>query len=382
MLFRSVNSYEYKVMGLAAYGRDKTYYHKIKRLVNVDSDGGYSLNMEYFSYEYADRMPTKRLCDLLGGPVRIPETKLTKRHQDIAAATQRVLEEVVWSMLNKMYRDKPCKNLVLSGGVALNSVMNGKICSNTPYQNIFITPDPGDGGGSLGAALYSYTLRTGKRVINGQDVYLGPSYDDSRILKDLISFNKKISFRKCSRNELISQTVDLIRKNKVVGWFQGRMEWGPRALGGRSILAQATSTKIRDLVNEKVKKREMFRPFAPVILKEKTSEYFESDQRLSKSTDYMLFVYPIIKDKQKIIPAVVHVDGSGRLQTIERKDNSLYYDLVREYYKQTRIPVLLNTSFNVRGEPIVCTPTDALNCFWGTEIDYLIIGSYIVSKLC
>ncbi|MBU4210705.1 carbamoyltransferase [Patescibacteria group bacterium] len=376
-----VNNGEYKVMGLAAYGEANVYREKISKLINLESDGGYSLDMKYFSYEYKDKMVSKKLCDLLGGEVRKADSKVLERHKNIAASVQELLEKVIFGMLVKMHKERSCPNLVLSGGVALNSVVNGKIINNTPYKKLFITPDPGDGGGSLGSALYTYAHLEKKRPVIKNLVYLGPDFSKFDIEGILERYSLDIDYE-CfsSERELIEKTVNLILKNKVIGWFQGRMEWGPRALGNRSILAQATSLKMKDIVNLKVKKRESFRPFAPVILEEYVKDYFEINGELSKSTDYMLMVYPVKEEVKKKIPAIVHVDGTGRLQTIREESNFLYYNLVKSYYKKTGIPVLLNTSFNIRGEPIVCTPKDAVKCFLGTGIDYLVIGNYLVKK--
>ncbi|MBU1130023.1 hypothetical protein KKE45_01735, partial [Patescibacteria group bacterium] len=376
-----VNNGEYKVMGLAAYGKAEVYREKISKLINLHDNGGYSLNMKYFSYEYKDKMPSKKLCNFLGGEVRRADGRVLQRHKNIAASVQELLEKVVFGMLNQMYKERSCPNLVLSGGVALNSVVNGKIINNTPYKKLFITPDPGDGGGALGSALYACACLEKKRPNGKNLVYLGPDFSKFNIEGILERHSLDISYECFSdESELIEKTVGFILKNKVIGWFQGRMEWGPRALGNRSILAQATSLKMKDIVNLKVKKRESFRPFAPVILEECVKDYFEISGELSKSTDYMLMVYPVKEEVKKKIPAIVHVNGTGRLQTIKKESNLLYYSLVKSYYKKTGIPVLLNTSFNIRGEPIVCTPQDAVKCFLSTDIDYLVIGNYLVKK--
>jgi len=272
------------------------------------------------------------------------------------------------------------KNLCLAGGVALNSVLNGKILSNTPFKKIFIPPDPSDAGAAMGAALYSYTRLTGK-LTNKEKFhpYLGPEYKWYQVEKELKKYKLKYKFIE-NDQELIDKTAALIKNKKVIGWFQGRMEWGPRALGNRSILASATTTKMRDIINEKVKKREMFRPFAPVILEEETKKYFKTDEYISPSARWMLMVYPFKEKGIKEVPAVVHVDNSGRLETLIREDNPKYYDLVKSYKKKTKIPIIINTSFNVKGEPIVCTPKDAINCFLTTDIDYLVIDNYMVKK--
>lgn len=375
-----VNNDEYKVMGLSGYGNPKTYYQQIKKLIIFNKDGSFRLDTKYFSFEYSEKMFNKKLCTLLGGPSRKLDSQMNDRYQDIAAATQLVFEETLFKLLNHLYKKYPNQNLVVSGGSALNSLANGKILKNTPFSDLYITPDPGDGGGSLGAALYIYHCHLknkNKKVL--ESAYLGPEFSSYQIKSAIDEFKlKSIYFP--DETKLIDKVSDLLVYQKVIGWFQGRMEWGPRALGNRSILAPATSHEMQDIINSKVKHREMFRPFAPVILREKTKEYFITDKNISVSADYMLLVYPFKKKVQPLVPAVVHVDGTGRLQTIDNLSNSKYYQLINSYYKKTGIPLILNTSFNVKGEPIVCTPQDAIKCFLHTDIDYLILGSYLIKK--
>lgn len=377
-----VNNDEYKVMGLSGYGDPKPYYKKIKKLIEIKQDGSFKLDQNYFSYQKGKRMFSKEMNKLLGGLPRKPESSMTKRFEDIAAAAQLILEEAVFKILNKLYEDYKCENLVMSGGVALNSLLNGKILKMTPFKNLYITPDPGDGGAALGAALYVYHSVLGnKKRQTLKSPYLGPKFEEFEIEKVFDKYSC-LKYRYIeSREELLSETAKILIDQKVIGWFQGRMEWGPRALGNRSILAAATKKKMQDVINAKVKHREMFRPFAPVILREKTGEYFEIDKNMPVSTDYMLLVYPFKKKMKTKVPAVVHVDGTGRLQTIGRNANELYYDLIDKYYQKTGIPLILNTSFNIRGEPIVCTPEDAVKCFMKTEIDYLIINNYVIEKI-
>lgn len=377
----AVNNDEYKVMGLSAYGKNpKEYYSQIKSLIKLNSDGSYQLDTKYFSFEYKERMFNQKLCDLLGGPARIRDSEMIPRYENIAAATQQVFEETLFFMLKKLHQKHPSDNLILSGGSALNSLANGKILKNTPFKNFYITPDPGDGGASLGAALYTYhSLLTKSSPKLLPSPYLGPEFTPWQIKLAIKKFKLKSTL--ISSNDKLNDFVsDLLIKQKVIGFFQGRMEWGPRALGNRSILAAATSQEMQDIINAKVKHREMFRPFAPVILREHTKEFFVTDKNISTSADYMLMVYPFKKSVQKLVPAVVHVDGTGRLQTIDKKSNPKYYALINSYYKKTGIPLILNTSFNVKGEPIVCTPKDAIKCFLSTEIDYLIIGNYVIKK--
>lgn len=376
----SANNDEYKVMGLSGYGNPKTYYSEIKQLIKINSDGSFQLNTKYFSYEYKEKMFNQKLCQLLNGPPRQPDSKMTSRYEDIAAATQLVFEETLFSLLNHLYKKYPISNIILSGGSALNSLANGKILKNTPFKNLFIIPDPGDGGASLGAALYAYhcLLKNPKTMIPTSP-YLGPEFDQSQIAKTIKEFKLKATLIN-DQSRLFDIVSNLLIDQKVIGWFQGRMEWGPRALGNRSILASATKKEMMDIINSKVKHREMFRPFAPVILREKTKEYFFTDENIPISTDYMLLVYPFKSKVKSKVPAVVHIDGTGRLQTIDKKTNPKYYNLINAYYQKSGVPLIINTSFNVKGEPIVCSPRDALKCFLSTEIDYLVIGNYLIKK--
>ncbi len=380
----SVNNSEYKVMGLSAFGdTDKNtnpYYNKLKKVIDIKEDGSFCLDISYFSYHYADRMPSKRLCKLLDGPVLKKGEKLTKRHNDIAAALQIITEEIMLKILNHVYKITKCENIVLAGGVGLNSVCNGKILKNTPFKKVWIQPDAGDGGTSMGAAFYVYnTFLNKKRDFILNHNFWGPGYSDGHI-KNFLD-NNKINYSELrDGKELIKKTAKLILEKNIIGWFQGRMEWGPRALGARSILASPCYNEMKDVLNLKVKHREKFRPFAPVILAEKTKEWFDCDNPLPDPTDFMLMVYPIKEEKKSLIPAVVHVDGSGRLQSIKREQNMLYYDLIREFENLTGVPILVNTSFNIRGEPIVCTPYDAYRCMMGTEIDYLVMNKFLIRR--
>ncbi len=375
----AVNNDEYKVMGLAAYGDPKPFAGQFAKLISIYSDGSFSLNLEYFTFLHEEKMYGYKFEQLLGMKTRRPESRMTHNYENIAAAGQKKLEEVVFHLLNSVYKEYKIKNLCLSGGVALNSVMNGKILSLTKFKNIYIPPDPGDGGGAMGAALWAWQSHNlNKSVSKSFTPFIGPGFSQEQIEDALKLFN--LTYKKYAREDLLDIVSDLIIKERIIGWFQGRMEWGPRALGNRSILASARSEKMKDIINSKVKHRELFRPFAPVVLVEHVSDYFETDQPIPASAKYMLMVYPF-KEKGKVdVPATVHVDGTGRLQVVERKDNPLYYDLISEYYKKTGVPIIINTSFNVRGEPIVCAPQDAIKCFLGTEIDYLVIGNCIVKK--
>jgi len=379
-----VNNSEYKVMGLSPYGvidKEKNqYYEKLKKVIDIKEDGSYRLDMNYFVYHFADRMPSKKLCRLLDGPIRKPESELTQRHKDIAAALQMVYEEVLFKILNHIYNETKCKNIVLAGGCGLNSVANGKILKNTPFEHFWAQPDTGDGGTSIGVASYIYhTILGHERNFVLKDAYLGPTFSTDEI-KKFLDKNKIKHLKFKDEKELIKTTAKLIHENNVIGWFQGRMEFGPRALGNRSILANPCNPEAKELLNTKVKHREKFRPFAPVVCKDNTLKYFECDKSIPEPTDFMLMVYPVRKGWHKKIPSVTHVDGSGRLQTIKREQNPLYYDLIKEFGKLSGIPILINTSFNIRGEPIVCIPYDAYKCVMGTGIDYLVIDKFLIKR--
>jgi carbamoyltransferase len=379
-----VNNSEYKVMGLSAYGntnkKTNPYYKKIKKVIDIKPDGSFSLNMKYFVYHYKDRMPSKALEEILDGKTRKSNEELTNRHKDIAAAIQLITEEVLIKILKYIRKQTNQENLVMAGGVALNSVANGKILKKSGFKNLWIQPNASDGGTSIGVASYIYNTILGKkRSYIQKHSYLGPKFTSEEI-KSFLQENK-IKFNEFkSESNLLKKTALLIYNNSVVGWFQHGMEWGPRALGARSILSNPTNQKMQEILNLKVKHREKFRPFAPVITKEDTKNYFDSDPTIPDITDSMLMVYPIKKKWHKKIPAVTHVDGSGRLQTITKEQNPLYYNLIKEFQKISGIPILINTSFNIRGEPIVCTPFDAYRCMMGTGIDYLVIGKFLIKR--
>ncbi len=380
----SVNNSEYKVMGLAPYGvmdKEKNpYYSKLKQIIDVKEDGSYKLDMSYFIFHHADRMPSQKLCNLLGGPVKTSTEPMTQKHKDIASGLQLVFEEIMTKMLNHLYNITKCDNVVLSGGCALNSVYNGKILRNTPFKNIWIQPNASDGGTSIGVASYIYHSILGhKRNYILKDAYLGPKFSNQEIKKFLDENNIKYSEFK-NEEEIIKTTAKLIFDNNVIGWFHDGMEWGPRALGARSILSNACNPDMKDILNLKVKHREKFRPFAPVVCDDDALTYFDCDVPIPEPTDFMLMVYPIRKQWQDKIPSVTHVDGSGRLQTIRRHQNPLYYDLIKEFGRLSGIPILINTSFNIRGEPIVCTPYDAYKCMMGTGIDYLVMDKFLIKR--
>ena len=370
-----VNSAEYKVMGLAPYGNPR-YVDLIKNhLIDIKEDGSFKLNLSYFSYTYNLKMTHRRFGELFNRKPRKPEDRLTQDDFDIAASIQKVTEEVVLKIAKSIRKETGMKKLCLAGGVALNCVANGKVLREAGYDDIFIQPAAGDAGGAVGAAaLAYYSLLNQKK--NGKTMphpFLGPSFSDEDIEKELQRCDAV--YEKLSQPELIQKTARGISDQRVVGWFQGRSEFGPRALGARSILADPRNKEMKDIVNLKIKFRESFRPFAPTVLYEHVQDYFELDQE----SPYMLLTAQVKEDK-RVIPSVTHVDGSARIQTIKREDNPLYYDLIREFYRLTGVPVIINTSFNVRGEPLVGSPKDAFKCFMGTHMDALVIGNFFLEK--
>lgn len=369
-----VNSAEYKVMGLAPYGEPK-YVDLIKReLIAIKEDGSFQMNMAYFAYPYGLTMTNGKFDRLFGVGPRKPESALEQVHKDLAASIQKVTEEVMVKMAQNLFRETGLTNLCLAGGVALNCVGNGQILRGTPFKNIFIQPAASDAGGALGVAefIYHNLLKNERRFVLAH-AFWGPDYSDAEIEQYLRSQN--VLFRCYKREELLKEVASLIEQQKVIGWFQGRMEFGPRALGNRSIIADARNPENRDIVNLKIKFRESFRPFAPSVLADKAKEYFELDCL----SPYMLLTAQVRADK-RTIPAVTHVDGSARIQTVNREENALFYDLIKVFYELTGCPVIINTSFNVRGEPIVCTPEEAFGCFINTDMDYLVIGSFVLDK--
>ncbi len=372
------NNGEYKVMGLADLG--KPIYASLFRKIMKYNNGKYTVDTSYFLYHvkgsaWTGKQPklySKKLSKALGKP-RKPETEMLQRHADIAASLQLVFEEITCKLLNYLHKKSPSDNLVIGGGCALNCVVNGKITKKTPFKNIYIMPAAGDDGTSIGAALLVYHAKLKQTKRHEIDnVYFGPEYTEEEIKKAISQFPVKATKQK----DICKTTAKLLTKKNVIGWFQGRMEFGPRALGNRSIIADPRPKEMQDILNKKVKHRESFRPFAPTILEENVQEYFETTE---KKLPFMLFVHKAKKIKE--IPTVVHGQKhTGRVQSINKKQNKKYYTLIKEFEKLTKCPVIVNTSFNIRGEPIVCTPQDAIRCFIGTGIDYLILGDYLVEK--
>ncbi len=394
-----VNSGEYKVMGLAPYGEPRYASLIFDNLLDVKPDGSFHLNLDYFDYCTGLRMTNRRFDALFGGPARKPDQPLTQRHMDVAASVQAALEEVVLRMTRALARETGARNLCLAGGVALNCVANGRILRDGHFREIWIQPAAGDAGGALGAALAAYYLYTGhaRTPSAGDDMqgsYLGPSFSQPELEQRLASAGAH--FTVLDDAALLSACVDALVEQKGVGWFQGRMEFGPRALGARSILGDPRSPRMQSQLNLKVKFRESFRPFAPAVLAEDASAWFE----LERASPYMLLVAdvvagrrkPMTEEQRKLvgiarlnvarseIPAVTHVDDSARIQTVHEATNPRFHALLRAFKQRTGCPVLVNTSFNVRGEPIVCTPEDALACFMGTGMELLVAGNCVLRK--
>jgi len=392
-----VNSGEYKVMGLAPYGEPK-YVNAIKdNLLEVRDDGSIKLNQDYFSYSQGLRMTNGTFDKLFGGPPRKPESQITQREMDLARSIQVITEEVMLNMARYVHRETRMKHLCLAGGVALNCVANGRVLKEVPFDEIWIQPAAGDAGGALGVALAIWHRYLGKpRVVSGGDAmkgsYLGPRDSEAEIEKYLNE--NGLAYTKYAREELPGVVGELLAAGKVVGLHQGRMEFGPRALGCRSIIGDARSPQMQSVMNLKIKYRESFRPFAPSVLREHVSEWFELDA----DSPYMLLVAEVapgkrievdeqqltglekLKVKRSEIPAVTHVDYSARIQTVSRETNPLYWEIIEAFRQRTGCPVIVNTSFNVRGEPIVCTPQDSYRCFMRTEMDYLVLENFVLSK--
>ena len=395
-----VNSGEYKLMGLAPYGEPKYKSLILDKLIDLKEDGSFKMNMEYFGYCNGLRMTNTRFERLFGGPARRPESEITRKDMDIAASIQEVTEEIMLKMARHVYKITGRDRLCLAGGVALNCVGNGRILREGPFKEIWIQPASGDAGGALGAALLAWYKYLGnKRVVdNKSDLQkaslLGPSYSDEYIEKFLIEGD--IAYKKLLPLEIADIVSDLVISGNVIGWFQGKLEFGPRALGARSIIGDARNQQMQSKMNLKIKYRESFRPFAPTVLKESVSIWFD----LEGESPYMLLTAPLknekriplensnntaqgfdkLKVKRSKIPAVTHVDYSARIQTVKRQDNPLFYDMINAFYAKTGCPVIINTSFNVRGEPLVCSPEDAFKCFMRTEMDYLVMGQFLLDK--
>jgi carbamoyltransferase len=396
-----VNSGEYKLMGLAPYG-EPVYEKQIRdHLIDIKDDGSFRLNLEYFDYAHGLRMTSERFHRLFGGPPLEPGGWITQKEMDLARSIQVVLEDVMIRMTRHVTKETGMRNLVLAGGVALNCVANGRILREELVDDIWIQPAAGDAGGALGAALYTWHKFYGnERRVDGsgrdqqQGSYLGPVFTPEQI--ESVLRQEGAVFRRVAENEIAETVSTLLAQGNVVGWFEGRMEFGPRALGARSILGDARDPEMQSRMNLKIKYRESFRPFAPSVLREYASEVFEN----GKESPYMLLVTDVRPDRRRAmtqderqkkgidllkvprsdVPAITHVDYSARLQTVDRETNPLYWDLIESFRRKTGCPLVINTSFNVRGEPIVCTPLDAWHCFLGTEMDVLAVGPFLLHK--
>jgi carbamoyltransferase len=396
-----VNSGEYKLMGLAPYGEPKYVQQILDHLIDLKEDGSFKLNTRYFNYISGLTMTSSAMDGLFDGPPRQPESPLTQREMDLARSCQVVTEEVMLRIARQVHKETGSKNLCMAGGVALNCVGNGHILREGPFDNMWIQPAAGDAGGALGVALALwYRYLNNERTVAGdgrdamQASLLGPAFSDAEI--DVFLGGNEAVATLLQEAELPVRVAEVLAEGKVVGWFQGRMEFGPRALGARSILGDPRSKETQSVMNLKIKFRESFRPFAPSVLREHVHEYFELDA----DSPYMLQVAPVKKERQiamtqeqeqlfgieklnvprSDLPAITHVDYSARVQTVRREDNARYYDVIKAFQSLTGYPVIVNTSFNVRGEPVVCTPEDAYRCFMRTEMDYLVLGSYLLDK--
>ena len=395
-----VNSGEYKVMGLAPYGEPRYAELIRKKLILVADDGSFQLDMSYFDYATGLTMTNKKFNALFGGPPRAPEAEITQREMDLAASVQKVTEDIVLKLARGIAKETGERNLCLAGGVALNCVANGILLREKIFDNIWIQPAAGDAGGALGAALSTWYLHYKKVRVTTTErdsmkgSYLGPEFTDKEIETELTACGA--NFKKLSENEMIEEVAYTLADEKAVGWMQGRMEFGPRALGGRSIIADPRSPVMQKQLNLKVKYRESFRPFAPSVLREDVSQWFEH----KTDSPYMLLVADVQNDKRRAmteeeetlfgidklnvprssVPAITHVDYSARIQTVHNDTNPKYHAVISKFKEKTGCPLVVNTSFNVRGEPIICTPTDAFNCFMGTEMDVLVVGNYVLYK--
>ena len=395
-----VNSGEYKVMGLAPYGEPRFADLIKENLLNIADDGSFQLDMSYFDYATGLTMTNEKFHELFEGQPRIPESEITQRDMDLAASIQKVTEEVILKLAKDVAQETGERNLCLAGGVALNCVANGILLREGIFDEIWIQPTAGDAGGALGAALSTWYLhhKNERTVAEERDgmkgAYLGPEFSDAEIEAELIAYGA--IYKKCSENELIDHVAAALLEEKAIGWMQGRMEFGPRALGGRSIIADPRSKLMQKQLNLKVKYRESFRPFAPSVLREDVGEWFEQDT----DSPYMLFVSDVKKNKRRKmseaekalfgieklnvprsdVPAITHVDFSARIQTVHADTNPQFHAVISKFKQKTGCPIVVNTSFNIRGEPIVCTPTDAYKCFMGTELDVLAIGNFLLHK--
>lgn len=373
-----VNDAEWKVMGLAPYGKP-TYVDKFREVVDIRDDGSFRLNMKYFSHTHStEKMFSRKWEELFGRPQRPKETELDSFHEDIAHSGQKIVEEIMVKMAAHVHHATGMENICIAGGVGLNCVANWRILQESGFRNIFIQPAAGDSGGALGSAFYLYNsvLKNPRTFVMAHTCW-GPGFSDAEIRQALDATG--MQYRYLDREEeLLEESARFIAEGKVVGWFQGRMEFGPRALGARSLIADARNPRMKDIINAKVKFREAFRPFAPAVLKERAHEFFEMPEGMD--APFMLLVPKVRSSFHAVLPAITHRDGTGRVQTVTEEHNGRFYRLIRTFGARTGVPVVINTSFNVRGEPIVCTPRDALNTFVKTGIDVLVMGNFVVTE--
>lgn len=383
---------EYKVMGLAPYGKPK-YINKLREIISYDKKNLFRLNLKYFLHHLGNVEMTwlngepkigkvfSNDLEKLLGEQRKKDDDLLQYHKDVAASTQKIFEEILINIVNDLYEKNKNKNLCISGGSGMNSVANGILSEKTKYSKIYIPPAPGDAGGSLGSAVYQINKINNSSTQFDDNPYLGPAYSDQAIKKDIddsmeIIKNNSININKFDKFEQLSLNISKELSNgKIVGFFNGRMEWGPRALGNRSILADPRNINMREILNVKIKRREKFRPFAPSILEEETKNWFETEDKVP----FMSKVFQVKNEKHHIIPSVTHIDGTGRIQTISKNYNPQFYKLISDFFKITKVPILLNTSFN-ENEPIVCNPKEALDCFLRTKMDILVLGNYVLYR--
>ncbi len=393
---------EYKVMGLAPYG-DNKFEEEISELIFLKNNGKFELNLNYFSHtkkwkaqQWDHGIPiienqySNEIVQLLGKQ-RVKDEPISQRHKDIAFSAQKQYEKTLFHILNNLYSKYNSENIALAGGCAANSVANGKITKKTPFKNVYVQAAAGDAGGAIGAALEVWHKTGNKRSKKMGPAYLGPrtNHDQLKKLLEIDHIKKRFTSKEfdlieyksddISQKNLLEKVTNEIMDGKVIGWFQGRMEWGPRALGNRSIIADPRRNDMKKILNSKIKKRESFRPFAPSILKEEISNWFILKDELDSNVPYMMKVYPIKKDKMSLIPSVCHVDGTGRLQSVTKDQNPKYYDLIKTFFKKTGVPILLNTSFN-ENEPIVCNPNEALDCFLRTKMDVLVMENFLIIR--
>ncbi len=399
-----VNEGEYKVMGMAPYGQPR-YAEKVWKLIRQNADGSFALDMDYFSFHHSTEKTFNRRFEELFGEPRSPQMhfftrdtgypgyfgekpagyeelcRLNQHYADIAASIQRVTEEVILGMARNLHQQTGLKRLCIAGGVGLNSVANSRILRETPFEEIFVQPAAGDGGGALGAALWAWNTLLGKpRTFLMDHAYWGKSYSDAEI-SDFLVANNIAHHRFDDEDELVNRVVDRIQQGRVIGWFQGRFEWGPRALGNRSIIADVRRDDMKDIVNTKIKFREPYRPFAPSVLAEHAKDFFDlSEPTRHYPARYMLYVVPVTESQRSRVPAITHVDGTGRLQTVFQQQSPRYYKLIERFGQATGVPIILNTSFNLRGEPIVNTPANAFNTFSKSEMDCLVLQNFLIEK--